>query len=299
MTLAPTLIGYVRDYVQRGGPTEREWDDFSNYLSSLATMVNNKQVPDPELNAVRNYLRSTFSTSCMQGFALTKPYGYAGDYEIIDRIYTNYLSTETNYINWDRYFQASAAPKAVRNRKSYFKDLVAARSLPPHKVLNVASGPCRDVLELFEENPNINVSIDCVEADERAITYAKRLTHRHAHRINFIHNNVFKFTTENRYDLIWSAGLFDYFDDRAFALCLRRLLTFVKPGGEIVIGNFSTENPSRPYMEIFGEWFLHHRSANDLVRLAESAGVRRNDIDVGREEEGVNLFLHIRLNSNV
>ena len=61
----------------------------------------------------------------------------------------------------------------------------------------------------------------------------------------------------------------------------------------MIIGNFSTENPSRNMMELFGDWYLEHRSHSHLVDLALQAGIDRENIYVGEEAEGVNLFLHI------
>jgi hypothetical protein len=86
------------------------------------------------------------------------------------------------------------------------------------------------------------------------------------------------------------AGLFDYLDDRTFRVLLEKLLRLVAPGG-VVIGNFSKANPTRAYME-FGEWFLHHRDADDLRLLASS--VEADDVTVTQEPAGVNLFLNIR-----
>ncbi len=46
-------------------------------------------------------------------------------------------------------------------------------------------------------------------------------------------------------------------------------------------------------MELFGEWFLYHRTEEHLINLAEQAGFDKEKISIGRENEGVNLFLHL------
>ncbi|MEO1713093.1 MAG: class I SAM-dependent methyltransferase, partial [Bacteroidota bacterium] len=64
---------------------------------------------------------------------------------------------------------------------------------------------------------------------------------------------------------------------------------------KIIIGNFNElHNPSRTYMEIFGDWYLVHRTKEDLLRLGKAAGFKVDQMVVGQEEEGVNLFLHIK-----
>jgi hypothetical protein len=47
-------------------------------------------------------------------------------------------------------------------------------------------------------------------------------------------------------------------------------------------------------MELFGEWFLHHRTDEELVQLALEAGVPDvNQIRIESEKEGINLFMRI------
>jgi len=92
--------------------------------------------------------------------------------------------------------------------------------------------------------------------------------------------------------LVWSAGFFDYLNDRLFVCALRRYWRMVAPGGELVLGNFSTSNPSRTYMEL-GRWFLFHRTEDQLKELALRAGVSPDATRVAQESAGVNLFLHI------
>lgn len=160
----------------------------------------------------------------------------------------------------------------------------------------MASGPGRDLSELYnEKNTAKQLHTVCVEMDRHAITYAESLTSDFSSYIRFINKNIFKYNTEQKFDIIWSAGLFDYFDDKAFVFILKKFKTWIAPGGEIVIGNFNQHhNPTREYMELFGDWYLHHRSKQQLTELAKEAGFKENQLAVGNEEENVNLFLHIQ-----
>jgi hypothetical protein len=92
---------------------------------------------------------------------------------------------------------------------------------------------------------------------------------------------------------VWSAGLFDYLEDRLFVRLLARLAGAVRPGGELVVGNFAASNPSRAYVELFG-WSLHHRSAEELLVMAGQAGLAGSRLQVRNKPTGVNLFLHAR-----
>ncbi len=238
-----------------------------------------------------------FLNNTMHGHALIKPFGYAGDFLIIDKIYTSHTSAIPEYVIWDEYFHNHSAPKAVRNRKEYFKKILQSKLNGSElKLMNIASGPARDIYEIYSSLEIKETLITtCIEMDAKAIEYAKELNKEFIPYINFINKNIFKYDTEEKYDLVWSAGLFDYFDDKAFLMILNRMKKWILPGGEIIIGNFNeSNNPSRGYMEIFGEWYLHHRTEEDLIMLAEQAGFDQNQIQIGKEDEDVNLFLHLK-----
>jgi extracellular factor (EF) 3-hydroxypalmitic acid methyl ester biosynthesis protein len=287
-----------QDFLAKGGPLPPEYGLLNRAIRHLADAIQAGAVVQGDVLA---YVRDTtqrYLPGTMQAEALERKYGYSGDFEIIDHIYTRHVSADPKLRLWDLFFHAQAAPVAVRNRKAYFKQLMtdhlAARAGSRLEMLNVASGPCRDLREFFLEQPEAKVSVDCVDMDARAIDYGSRLCAPWLDRIRYHHRNILKHVPTRAYDLVWSAGLFDYLSDRLFIHLLGVLLKVVKPGGEVVIGNFSDFNPSRDFMEIFGHWNLRHRSQETLRTLASQAGADEKQIQIFWEPEGVNYFLHIR-----
>lgn len=231
----------------------------------------------------------------LTGFAYRKPHGYAGDFEIIDKTYRQEQHPDPRFAVWDRLYHAMTAARAVRNRKTYFKQLLAGVKRPgqPLQVLNVASGPGRDMFEWYEETGDRTVFFDCVDMDARAIAYAQKLNQQYLYNLHFNQENIFRFRPQRKYHLIWSAGLFDYFSDELFVKLLRRMSGWAYPGGHLVIGNFSTHNPSQGYMILLTDWPLQLRSESQLKSLATEAGFGKEAIAVDREPEGVNLFLRL------
>lgn len=144
-----------------------------------------------------------------------------------------------------------------------------------------------------DAHPAAAVRFDCVELDPKAIAHAQQLNRDHPARVVFYQSNIFWHTPAVAYDLIWAAGICDYFSDALFVKIIRRYRAALAPGGELVLGNFSDANPSRNYMEILGEWRLRHRAPEDLLRIARQAGCPEEALRVDAEPEGVNLFLHI------
>ncbi len=285
----------IEAWVETGGPQPEDYLALEWMLDGIYRLGLLGEFGPKELSAVLVAFNDAFSTETMQGFSLHKPHGFAGDFEIIERIYSGYICPTDRLANWDRFYQAQPGTQAVRNRKAYFLELFGRLPRPvgrPLEALNVASGPGSDMRELFALNASNDIRIDCVEQDPAAIAHATQVCRDYADRVRFFQENAITYSPSQTYDLIWSAGLFDYFEDGLFRRLLRRMLKSVRPGGRLVIGNYSPENPSRAYMYLF-DWPLNYRSKSDLQRLAESCGVPPERILIEQEPLGINLFLHI------
>ncbi len=296
LELKKEYIRYIDRLLQKGGPSEEDYPNLDAWIIGIDQMIKAGYIGPRDIASLRARFGDVFSLQTLAGFAFLKPHGYAGDYQIIDRIYQAYISPVSHLSKWDRYAQRLAASQAVRNRKTYFQELLrshcASRQGRALHVLNIASGPGRDMFEYLSTNGSSEVYFDCIEQDQEAINYASLLCSAFLDRITFIRSDVLRFRPCRKYDIIWSAGLFDYFNDKVFKAVLKRLVPAVAPGGEIVIGNFSHANPSRCWMELCG-WILHHRSPAELLLLAEECGIPRSNLTIGQEPQGVNLFLHI------
>lgn len=299
-TLLGTFDELLEDFLEKGGPQPREYGVLSRAIRHLGDAVRAGLLQQEVMHEHLRELTQRHLPGTMQALALAKKYGYSGDFEIIDGIYTQKMCADPHLRCWDLFFHAQAAPVAVRNRKQYFKNLLAThlerkRTGQALHVLNVASGPARDLREFFLDHPEVEAHVDCVDMEGHALSHARELCAPWLDRIEFHHRNVLRHIPTRGYDLAWSAGLFDYLGDRAFVHLLRAMVAVTKPGGEVVVGNFSDFNPSRDYMELMGDWQLRHRSRETLLSLAGQAGISPDCASVFWEPEGVNYFLHLRV----
>jgi extracellular factor (EF) 3-hydroxypalmitic acid methyl ester biosynthesis protein len=286
-------IEYLSALVEQGGPLPEDYPQLNKCIDDIAIKRRSGLILMGDMKKVIEVLGEAMTPTTMQGFAYHKPHGYAGDFEIIDRIYQRYICPNEALHRWDNFWQNHAAAQAVRNRTAYlislvFKSIIEKRR--PIRVLNLASGPSRDVYECCRLIDG--VTFDCVEQDTNAIAYAKAICTHYSARVRFHHANAIRYHPRQQYDLIWSSGLFDYFNNKLFSRVVRRYWKYLTPEGEFVVGNFSTENPSRSYMELF-EWDLFHRSQDELRVLGEEAGIPPEAIRIRWEPLGVNLFLHM------
>ena len=285
----------IESLMRAGVKTPHDYVSLARMFDAVEEQLENGIISKADIKALREANGPAMGPDTIQGRIFLKPRGFAGDFQTIDDIYTHRLAADPALRVWDEGFHSCAAPQAVRNRKGYFKRLLEAST--PGKtetlqVLDVACGPCRDVSEYLEQYPEAPVHFTCLDQDADALTHGERLCAPFAAKVSFVRANALKYSTAERYDLVWSAGLFDYLSNDYFVVGLQRLARLLKPSGEIVIGNFAPENPERAYMELFGEWVLNYRSREELLSLAQQAGLTEPVVD--QEPLGINLFLRAR-----
>ena len=279
---------------QAGGPTPAQYPMLQQLLEHIHKARMSGELSAETLQTLRHSLGAAMGLATLQGRSWLKPYGYAGDFQLIDDIYQHVCCPDPHLRAWDDFFHTQPGAKAVRNRKAYFKTLVQSAALAKGgrslTVLNVASGPCRDVAELLAECPDLAVHITCVDLDEQAIAHARRLCAAWPDQVRFLRANALRLALPERFDLVWSAGLLDYFSDPLFVRLMRKFMSLATPDGEVVVGNFSADNPSMAY-QAWGDWLLIHRSPEHLGALAAQAGAPVSQVEA--EPEGVNLFLRV------
>jgi extracellular factor (EF) 3-hydroxypalmitic acid methyl ester biosynthesis protein len=244
--------------------------------------------------------------------ALEKPLGYAGDYEMMNMLYRDPAEGETllgKALNLC--FTDEPAARANKNRIAYIGGLIR-RTLYEHpgrrvRIASLGCGPAREIEALLTESPDLGerIEIALIDQEERAIAYCERtlapLAARTGARIQFIREGLRSLLTKDRLseklgqrELIYSAGLFDYLDERAFSRIVGVLYEALVDGGCMAVGNVAAHNPSRWIMEYFAEWFLIHRTPDELRTLAAGLTPGPSALTVEAEATGINLFLHVR-----
>ena len=279
---------FLYTLVEKGGPEPHEYKEFTAIINNLE---------DPELEYFRDTIKESLNENTLIGHGYVKPFGYPGDFTLIHNIYRLYVNPNEKYSNWDKFFQDQAGAHAVRNRKDYFiRRCAEVEKLDGEekRILILGSGPATDVNEYLNSNPDSKIKFDLIDFDQNAINFAKEQNAQFSESIEYFKINVLRFKPYQWYDLIWSAGLFDYFKDKHFVYMVSKYYKYLTNGGEFIIGNFSHSNPTRRLMEVLSDWYLVHRSKYDLVRMALEADAKEEQVEVDMEELGVNLFLRIK-----
>ena len=274
--------------IENGGPSPQDYGKFTSIVNNL----------DPaDVGNFREKIKTILNENTLIGHGFIKPYGYPGDFTLIDKIYQFDVNEDTRYKNWDLFFQNQPAANAVRNRKDFFieycKNLVLKKKKA--KVLILGSGPATDVYEFLNNcSGGNNISFELIDFDQCAIDFSMKKNKMFKGQISYNRINVLRFNAFKLYDLIWSAGLFDYFKDKHFTFLIRKYFNCLAEDGEMVISNYSTKNPTKRLMEVLSDWYLYLRTESDLFRVSSDAFIDKELVSIDKGILGINLFLKIR-----
>jgi extracellular factor (EF) 3-hydroxypalmitic acid methyl ester biosynthesis protein len=246
--------------------------------------------------------------------AYEKPFGYPGDYEVMNAIYERFYEGSTLFArSVGLGFSEALCSKAVRFRKDLIKRqlkaLISRRagSEGPVRVLSIGAGPAQELHELFQEVDDLPVPLEVVlfEQDKNALAHSfRRLTptvearFQGRVRLLFLHDSIKRllrdgslFAPFGKFDLVYSAGLLDYLQQRTGTVLTRHLAGATAPGGQLLVANM-VDNPARMLLQVHLDWALIYRTREELVDMARAAvpGAR---VRILEEESGVNPFFEI------
>jgi len=241
--------------------------------------------------------------------AHAKPLGYAGDYEMMNMLYRDHAEGASLFGKLLNVYAAQErAAQANINRLEYLGQKIrsAIEVRGRVRLASIGCGPARELSVLLQRFPELGpyIEVALIDQEERVLTYCERtlspLAVKTGLKVQFIGESVRRLLTTRKLkealgerDFIYSAGLFDYLNHRSFQALLSVLYEALAPSGHLIIGNVATHNPSRIFMEYSLDWFLIHRSPEELREAARGLSPRPIRVEVDAEPTGVNLFLRI------
>ena len=236
---------------------------------------------------------------------VARPRGYAGDAVMMDYIYG--IASDITPSQLDsgaeevyRYTTNAPASRAVRYRRKLLARYIDAACLAnpgTANILAIACGHFREA-ELSLEIPKHNfASIVALDQDEHSL--ATVTSHYARHGITPMRGSVKnlivgknKFPAE--YDLVYSAGLYDYLEAPIAKRLTENLFASLRSKGTLLLANFLPDIPDVGYMECLMDWWLIYRS--DAEMLALISGIDANNIahyKIFRDPEENIVFLEV------
>ena len=245
------------------------------------------------------FMRSRFAER-----AYFKPKGYAGDFLMMEHIYADEPKGEGKLGEIiDSFCLQRPGSLAIRGRRILLRDQLMQRSGAIHargrttRIMNLACGPNRELFD-FLGDCDFSETIEalCVDIDSEALQYTNRYVNIFPHRasIRLMSENVIKWAMGRvkhhiePLDIIYSAGLCDYLDPRLFRALITQCHNHLKPGGTLLLGNF-TFYPDSLFLDKLLKWELIYRTEDDLRELFAPTPFG-DRIEILVEQAGVNLF---------
>lgn len=246
--------------------------------------------------------------------AFSKPLGFAGDFEMVRMMLANPWEGKNTFA---RLMNASAlrheAPAAHRNRIQLLHQSLKRES---HrvlstgerrvKILNLGCGPAVEILDFVKADAvSANVDFHLVDFNKETLDHVHKNLIPEVQRlrpdVNIVTeqrsvHEIIQLSVEGKpnndvqYDMVYCAGLFDYFRDTTLSFLLQLFYSWVKPGGMVLVTNVTPTHSSVAIMGFVLEWTLELRDEKNMLQLAPELGKQETYLD----KTGVNVFLEIR-----
>jgi extracellular factor (EF) 3-hydroxypalmitic acid methyl ester biosynthesis protein len=277
---------------------------------------------DPELLPVhRNYMRRQLHPLVMcapfPSRAYFKPLGYAGDYEMVNMMARNACEGASLFAKViNTWFLRQPPAEAHRNRIRYLVDKLLAETVRATsagrepRIFNVACGPAQEIQVFLANQPVSNRAVfTLLDFNEETLEYAAttlgqiKARHGRTAQVQIIKKSVHHLLKESgrtvpraadqKYDMVYCAGLFDYLSDPVCRRLMDLMYEWVAPGGLLIATNVEPSNPLRNGMEHLLDWHLIYRTAAQF-RSLQPRQASADDCLVTCDNTGFNLFLEVR-----
>jgi len=275
--------------------------------SCLACARMEKETKD-NLPEVQQWFRAQIepwvSKSWLMHRAQTKPRGYPGDFELLEGIYREKPHPDSRGIGEaiDWYFLSTILARGVVGRKNFIRDILddVGRQPSPVAILDIASGPCREVVEATAFLRNPTVTFTAVDYDAEALQYAETVVRASGFKGQWISKlyNAMDLTAMNpqefqTYDIIYSVGLFDYIPGKVVTAILDGTRCLMKPGARWILSFKDIERYDPTEYAWHADWHFRYRTEQDCRDLLSRSG--KWQIQMTRDVTGVMMCFTLRL----
>lgn len=288
----------VSDYVDRGKLEaellpfceERlipEWRDALRAGNALAAEIS----LDPDaLRAAKTYtelvLTPEFMTSAIWRRGYEKPFGYPGDFEIMDGLYSQRTVGDTPFAKLLHRIATDMGTcilaRTVQMEKAILETVAAKSNDEPVRITSIGSGAAREVENYLriKSSPR-RVEFTLVDQDERALSFAYANTYPIVARlngdaeVNCLQVSFSELLRAGSYfgklppqDLIYSAGLVDYLSPKRARALVVDLYDQLAPGGLLVVGNMGDSPLGTLWpLEFISDWSLIYRGPDQMLAM--------------------------------
>lgn len=208
--------------------------------------------------------------------AFEKPRGYAGDAVLLDLAYRHrpYCVTLTRLgAALHAWIDGRPAAASVVERRTILAaeiDAIAARREAP-RVLSIACGHLREAQASDAVQRRAISEFVALDQDAESLEVVDREQREYNVRVE--RASVRRFVTSGAalgaFDLVYSAGLYDYLNEQDGKAVTEAMFRSLRPGGRLIVANFAPELRDIALLEAFMDWRLIYRDDHAVAALAD------------------------------
>lgn len=245
--------------------------------------------------------------------AYTKPRGYCGDYVVMNHIYDGRPAGDTTFARLAQALAVRIGEFVLRRRDLVQSAIEDAVKRDHHgtrtRIVSVGCGPAREIADFAATGAGAAspVSFVLIDHDEEALRFAgNSITaalavpgshpqlHADLRKLSALRllRDLPPVDAFGSADLIYSAGLFDYFSDRTCRLLAQRLYEALRPGGALLLGNMKAGTDMIWPLYLIADWPLQYRSAESVMSWASD--LPGAEVSLRTETTGYDYLLTVR-----
>jgi SAM-dependent methyltransferase len=253
-------------------------------------------------------LFQTLQADPYASYSFRKPRGYPGDAVLMDFIYGSGSSgaalESSSELGRSIFRQISGNPAfpAIQGRRDLLARRIeaACRENQCCRILSVACGHLREgsVLRKLEmPRPARFVALD---QDEGSLALVA--SEHEQSGVECLRESAIRLLSHHFdigvFDLIYSAGLYDYLSDEFSTRLLQGLVRRLVPGGTLLVANMLPNIPACGYMEAVMDWWLIYRTPEQMAEMGKQvAAIHDVQWRVFPDDLQHIVYLEIRRNS--
>lgn len=266
----------VLDKLLRGN-VEIGMIELGNKLHELYSSTSNSEWEYLVNNVLLKHpLKNVLMKDPLTARSFTQPRGYAGDAVLIDMVYfpnktdfSKVSSLGKKLYNYTTH--TSLSQNLIRRLRTISKYIDSTVELHQNaRILSVGSGHCRELefsdgIKKGRVGRFIALDYDTASLERMMQDYGSlgieplRLS---------IADIVKGRANLGQFDLIYSAGLYDYLSNRLSQKLTLELYNMLAPGGKLVLININTDYGEIGYLESYMNWSMIGRGKKELLELA-------------------------------
>jgi SAM-dependent methyltransferase len=233
--------------------------------------------------------------------AFEKPRGYAGDAVLLDLAYRHHPYTVTLTrlgAALHTWIDGRPAAASVIERRTILAaeiDTVAARRTAP-RVLSLACGHLREAQASDAVRTGAISEFVALDQDAESLALVDR--EQAAYNVRGHHASVRRFVRSGgelgTFDFVYSAGLYDYLNEKDAKTVTEAMFRALRPGGRLLVANFAPDLPDIALLEAVMDWRLIYRDDAAVATLAD--GIPSEDIaarSITRDSNGNVVYMTV------